>query len=166
MTRFAALIRLWKYGPFRNRGQLTRIAGPDSDASGFVRERKSHAQPLRARWSTKRNPQMLRRVDAIVILDVAGRLSLEEGVATLREQVRQQLAAGERKILVDLSSCDYIDSAGLGELATTLIRLQNAGGRFALLGATKRVRDLLRISKLLGVFEIFDDEAHAQAAMK
>jgi anti-sigma B factor antagonist len=106
------------------------------------------------------------RVDAIVILDVAGRLTLEEGVATLREQVRQQLAAGERKILVDLSSCDYIDSAGLGELATTLIRLQNAGGRFALLGAKKRVRDLLRISQLLGVFEIFDDEAQAQAVMK
>src|SRR4026207_879756 len=106
------------------------------------------------------------RVDAIVILDVAGRLTLEEGVATRRGQGRRQLWPGERKILVDLSSCDYIDSAGLRELATTLIRLQNAGGRFALLGAKKRVRDLLRISQLPGVFAILDDEAHAQAVMK
>jgi anti-sigma B factor antagonist len=106
-----------------------------------------------------------RRADVVVVLGVAGRLTLEEGVATLREQAQQQLAAGEQKILVDLSSCEYVDSVGLGELTTTLIRLQNAGGRFALFGVKKRVRELLRISKLLAVFEIFDDEAHAQAVM-
>jgi len=106
------------------------------------------------------------RCDAVAILGVVGRLTLEEdGVATLREQIRHELAAGKRNILIDLSGCDYIDTAGLGELATALIRLRNDGGRFALFGARKRVRDLLRASLLLHVFEMFDTEADARAAL-
>ena len=107
-----------------------------------------------------------RRCGGVTIVGVVGRLTLEDGgAATLREHVRQQLAAGNRNILVDLSCCDYIDTAGLGELATALIRIRTDGGRFTLFGATRRVRALLRASRLLYVFEMFDNEAHARAAL-
>jgi anti-sigma B factor antagonist len=98
-----------------------------------------------------------RLVGDVVILDVSGRITLlDHGV--LRDSVRSALDAGQKKILLNVAEVDYIDSSGLGELFSTFTRTRSQGGELKLLGLTKKVHDLLQITKLYTVMDVQDDE--------
>ena len=107
-----------------------------------------------------------RRLDDVVILDLSGRITIGEGTLILRETIRKLLAGGDRKVVLNLANCDYIDSSGLGELVTAFTTVRNAGGELKLLNLTKRVQDLLQITKLLTVFESYNDETEALKSLK
>ena len=102
-----------------------------------------------------------RQVDGVTILDLAGRITLGEGSVTLRDAVKDTVAKGAKKILLNLKDVDYIDSSGLGELVAGYTTVKNQGGELKLLHLTDKVHDLLQITKLYTVFDIHDNEAHA-----
>ena len=107
-----------------------------------------------------------RRLDDVVILDLSGRITIGEGTVILRDQIQKLLNAGDRKFLLNLEDVNYIDSSGLGELVTSFTTVRNHGGLLKLLNLTRRVQDLLQITKLLTVFETFNSEAEALKTMK
>jgi anti-sigma B factor antagonist len=107
-----------------------------------------------------------RRLDDVVILDLSGRITMGEGTLILRDHIQKLLAAGDRKFLLNLADVDYIDSSGLGELVTSFTTVRNQNGHLKLLNLTRRVQDLLQITKLLTVFEAFNSEAEALKTMK
>jgi anti-sigma B factor antagonist len=100
----------------------------------------------------------------VTIVDVAGKITLGDGSAMLRDKVKELSAAGTKKILLNLGEVNYIDSSGIGELVSAFTTISNTGGGLKLLNLTKRVQDLLQITKLYTVFEVFDDEAQAIAS--
>jgi anti-sigma B factor antagonist len=102
-----------------------------------------------------------RQVDGITIIDLSGRITLGEGSSVLRDLVRQTVAKGNKKILLNLGDVTYIDSSGIGELVSAFTSVRNAGGELKLLNLTKKVHDLLQITKLYTVFDVKDDEATA-----
>jgi anti-sigma B factor antagonist len=106
----------------------------------------------------------IRQVDGITILDLSGRITLGEGSITLRDSVHEVLAKGSKKILLNLGDTSYIDSSGIGELVSAFTSVKNAGGELKLLNLTKKVHDLLQITKLYTVFDIWDNEASAIGA--
>jgi anti-sigma B factor antagonist len=105
-----------------------------------------------------------RQVDGITILDLSGRITLGEGSVQLRDAVRDLLSKGSKKILLNLGDVNYIDSSGIGELVSAYTTVRNQGGDLKLLNLTKKVHDLLQITKLYTVFDIKDDEASAVAS--
>jgi anti-sigma B factor antagonist len=107
-----------------------------------------------------------RRLDDVVIIDVSGRITIGEGTLILRDFIQKMLTEGDRKFLINLASVDYIDSSGLGELVTSFTTVRNQGGQLKLLNLTRRVHDLLQITKLLTVFDTFENEAEALKTMK
>ena len=107
-----------------------------------------------------------REVDGVTVLDLHGKIVLGEGSVTIRDAVRDVLAKGSNKILLNLADINYIDSSGIGELVSALTAVKNAGGSLKLLQLTKKVKDLLQITKLYTVFDIYDDEAEAIASYK
>lgn len=106
-----------------------------------------------------------RRLDDVVILDLSGRITIGDGTLILRSNIRKLLEGGDRKFVLNLSDVDYIDSSGLGELVTAFTTVRNQGGELKLVNLTKRVRDLLQITKLLTVFESFNSESEAIKSM-
>jgi len=100
-----------------------------------------------------------RLLDGVTIVDLSGRIVLGEGSARLRVLVRNLLSEGNKKILLNLGDVNYIDSSGLGELVSAFTSVRSQGGELKLLNLTKRVRNLLQITKLYTVFDITDDEA-------
>ena len=106
----------------------------------------------------------IRQVDDVTILDLSGRITLGEGSVTLRDSVRDLVAKGTKHILLNLEDISYIDSSGIGELVSAFTSVKNAGGELKLLNLTKKVHDLLQITKLYTVFDIKDDEATAVAS--
>jgi anti-sigma B factor antagonist len=102
-----------------------------------------------------------RQVDGITVVDVSGRITLGEETKLLRETVQRLLGGGEKEILLNLAEVSFIDSAGLGELVSAFTSVRNRGGDLKLLKLTRRVHDLLQITKLYTVFDISDDEATA-----
>ncbi len=102
-----------------------------------------------------------RQVGDVTVMDVSGRITLGEGSSTLRDALRDLVAKGHKKILLNLGDVSYIDSSGIGELVSGFTSVSNLGGHLKLLGLTKRVKDLLQITKLYTVFEVHDDEAAA-----
>jgi anti-sigma B factor antagonist len=105
-----------------------------------------------------------RQVDGITILDLSGRITLGEGSVQLRDAVRDLLSKGQKQILLNLGDVNYIDSSGIGELVSAFTTVHNQGGDLKLLNLTKKVHDLLQITKLYTVFDIKDDEASAIAS--
>lgn len=105
-----------------------------------------------------------RRVDGVTILDLSGRITLGEGSVVLRDQIRELLGKNEKKILLNLGDVTYIDSSGIGELVSAFTTVRNQGGELKLLNLTKKVHDLLQITKLYTVFDVKDDEATAVKA--
>jgi anti-sigma B factor antagonist len=105
-----------------------------------------------------------RQIDGVTILDLSGRITLGEGSVQLREAVRDLLAKGSKQILLNLGDVNYIDSSGIGELVSAYTAVRNQGGDLKLLNLTKKVHDLLQITKLYTVFDIKDDEASAVAS--
>ena len=102
-----------------------------------------------------------RQVDGVTIVDLSGRITLGEGSTMLRDIVRDMIAKGNNKILLNLGDVTYIDSSGIGELVSAFTTVRNGGGELKLLNLTKKVHDLLQITKLYTVFDIKDDEAGA-----
>ena len=102
-----------------------------------------------------------REVDGVTVLDCGGRITLGEGSVQLREAIRDIIGKGSKKILLDLGDVNYIDSSGLGELVSAFTTAKNQGATLKLLNLTKKVHDLLQLTKLYTVFDIYDDEAHA-----
>jgi anti-sigma B factor antagonist len=105
-----------------------------------------------------------RQVDGVTILDLSGRITLGEGSVQLRDAVRDLLAKGQKNILLNLADVNYIDSSGIGELVSAYTTVRNQGGELKLLNLTKKVHDLLQITKLYTVFDVKDDEASAIAS--
>ena len=102
-----------------------------------------------------------RQVDEITLVDLSGRITLGEGSTVLRDTVRDLLGRGQKKILLNLGDVTYIDSSGIGELVSGFATVTNQGGQLKLLNLTKKVHDLLQITKLYTVFEVHNDEAAA-----
>lgn len=102
-----------------------------------------------------------RSVGGVTVLDLEGKIVLGEGDEALAEKVREVVARGDRKVLLNLAGVPYVDSAGLGELVRCHTRLIRAEGNIKLLGLTDRLQDLLQITKLVTVFQTFDSESEA-----
>ncbi len=105
-----------------------------------------------------------RQVNGVTIVDLSGRITLGEGSVVLRDLVRDLMSKGQKKILLNLGDVTYIDSSGIGELVSAYTSVRNSGGELKLLNLTKKVHDLLQITKLYTVFDVKDDEASAVAA--
>ena len=97
----------------------------------------------------------------VTVVDLSGRIVLGDGSALLRKTIRGLLAEERKKILLNLADVDYIDSSGIGELVSGYTTVKNQNGDLKLLHLTKKVRDLLLITKLFSVFDVFTDEATA-----
>jgi anti-sigma B factor antagonist len=102
-----------------------------------------------------------RQVGDVTVVDAVGRITLGEGASTFRDSVRDLASNGHKKLLLNLAEVSYIDSSGIGEMVSGFTTVTNQGGQVKLLNLTKRVKDLLQITKLYTVFEVFDDEAAA-----
>jgi len=102
-----------------------------------------------------------RQSDGITIVDLKGRITLGEGSVTLRDTVHDLLSKGQKRILLNLGEVNYIDSSGIGELVSAFTAAKKQGGEVKLLNLSKRVHDLLQITKLYTVFDVKDDEALA-----
>jgi anti-sigma B factor antagonist len=105
-----------------------------------------------------------RVVGGVSILDLSGKIVLGEGDMQAKERIKDLLADGQRKILLNLADVNYIDSAGLGALISSYTTAKREGGSLKLVNLTKRIQDLLAITKLITVFETFDNEAEALAS--
>jgi anti-sigma B factor antagonist len=99
-----------------------------------------------------------------MILDLKGKMTLGEGDELLKDKINSLIQQGEQKLLLNLGDVPYIDSAGLGEIVRTYTTVSRQGGKLKLLNLTKRIEDLLSITKLLTVFETFDSEQEAVAS--
>ncbi len=106
----------------------------------------------------------VRQVDSITVIDLSGRITLGEGCTQLRQLIRDLLGKATKHILVNLADVTYIDSSGIGELVSAFTAVSNQGGQLKLLNLTKKVHDLLQITKLYTVFDVHDDEAKAITA--
>ena len=102
-----------------------------------------------------------REKDGVTILDVSGRITIGEGSVVLREKVRDEIALGKRWIIVNLADVNYIDSTGLGELISAFTTAKNRGVTLRLLNVTKRIHELMQITKLYTVFDVYDEESAA-----
>ena len=105
-----------------------------------------------------------RNVGDVTILDCSGKITLGEGTMAVRNTVRDILKNGGRKIILNLGDVNYIDSSGIGELVSTYTSVTNQGGKLVLLNLTKKIQELLAITKLLTVFQVHEDEKKALAA--
>lgn len=102
-----------------------------------------------------------RKVGDVTVIDAVGRITLGEGSSSFRDTVRSLATKGDRKLLLNLAEVTYIDSSGIGELVSAFTTVTNQGGQLKLLQLTKRIKELLQITKLYTVFDVFDDEAAA-----
>ena len=102
-----------------------------------------------------------RAVGEVTVLDLKGKITLNEGDEVLKDKINSLIKQGKKKILLNLADVPYIDSAGLGEIVRTYTTVSRQGGQLKLVNLTKRITDLLMITKLLTVFETFEVEQDA-----
>ena len=102
-----------------------------------------------------------RQVGDVTVIDAVGRITLGDGASAFRETIRDLAGSGHKKLLLNLAEVSYIDSSGIGELVSGFTTVANSGGQLKLLNLTKRVKDLLQITKLYTVFDVHEDEAAA-----
>jgi len=102
-----------------------------------------------------------RVVKGVSILDLSGKIVLGEGDVQVKERIKDLLADGQRRVLLNLAEVNYIDSAGLGTLISSYTTAKREGGSLKLVNLTRRIQDLLAITKLITVFETFENEAEA-----
>jgi anti-sigma B factor antagonist len=105
-----------------------------------------------------------RTVGDVTVLDCSGKITLGEGTMAVRNTVREVLKNGGKKIVLNLAEVNYIDSSGIGELVSTFTTVTNQGGQLKLLKLTKKIQELLAITKLLTVFQVYNDEQEAVAS--
>ena len=106
-----------------------------------------------------------RQAGSVTVIDLSGQIKLGEGTSVLRDSVKDLLGKGQKKTLLNFGDVNYIDSIGVGELISALTSVRNQGGELKLLHLTKKVRDVLQITKLYTVFHVLDDETEAIAAL-
>jgi anti-sigma B factor antagonist len=99
-----------------------------------------------------------REVSHVTIVDINGRITLGDETGQLREAVHRLIAEGKKKIILNLAHVDYIDSSGVGELVSSFTTVRNSGGDLKLLSLSKKVHDILNVTKLYTVFDVKDDE--------
>jgi anti-sigma B factor antagonist len=97
----------------------------------------------------------------VMILDVTGKLTIGEGDELLKDKINSLIQQGHKKLILNLAGVPYVDSAGLGEIVRTYTTVSRQGGNLKLLNLTKRIEDLLSITKLLTVFDTYDSEQEA-----
>src|SRR5437016_14128184 len=102
-----------------------------------------------------------RQVNGITIVDCSGRITLGEGSVVLKDAVHDLLSKGQKRILLNLGGVNYIDSSGIGELVSAFTAAKKQGGELKLLNLSKKIHDLLQITKLYTVFDVKDDETLA-----
>lgn len=102
----------------------------------------------------------------VTVLDLTGKLTIDDGAAMLRDRVARLVAQGDRKLVLNLAHVPYVDSGGLGELVRCSLIANREKGAVKLLNLTQRIADLLTITKLLTVFDTFDNEDAARASFK
>lgn len=102
-----------------------------------------------------------RQAGDVTILDMGGKVTIGEGSVALRNTIRRLLGEGKKSILLNLGDVGYIDSSGIGELVSSFTAVNKEGGKLKLLNLTQKIQDLLAITKLLTVFDTFDDEGDA-----
>ena len=107
-----------------------------------------------------------REIGGVTVLDVDGRVTFGEAGAALRDAIREKLSNGKSKILINLAGTNYMDSSGLGELVSGYRAVKGQGGELKLLNLSKRVTELLQITKLYPIFDIHMDESQAVASFK
>jgi anti-sigma B factor antagonist len=99
-----------------------------------------------------------REVSHVTVVDIAGRITLGDETGQLRDTIRRLVAEDKKKIVLNLAAVDYIDSSGVGELVSSFTTVRNSGGELKLFALTKKVHDVLHVTKLYTVFDIKDDE--------
>ena len=97
----------------------------------------------------------------VIILDVTGKLTIGEGDELLKDKINSLIQQGHKKLILNLEGVPYVDSAGLGEIVRTYTTVSRQGGNLKLLNLTKRIEDLLSITKLLTVFDTYESEQEA-----
>ena len=102
-----------------------------------------------------------RQVDGITVVDLGGQITLDEGSIALRDTVKELLAEGHNRLLLNFGNVTHVDSSGIGELVRAFTSVHSAGGDLKLLNLTQKVQDLLQITKLHIVFDVWDDETSA-----
>ena len=102
-----------------------------------------------------------RQAGDVTVLDMDGKVTIGEGSVALRTAIRRLLEEGKKKILLNLAGVGYIDSSGIGELVSSYTAINKDGGQLKLLKLTQKLQDLLAITKLLTVFDVYDSEAEA-----
>lgn len=107
-----------------------------------------------------------RQAGEITVLDMEGKITIGEGSVALRTAIRRLLEEGKRKILLNLAGVGYIDSSGIGELVSSYTAINKEGGQLKLLNLTQKLQDLLAITKLLTVFDVYEDENEATNSYK
>jgi len=105
-----------------------------------------------------------RSVGDVHVLDCSGKITLGEGTMAIRNTVKDILKGGGKKIVLNLADVNYIDSSGIGELVSSYTTVTNQGGHLKLVNLTKKIQELLAITKLLTVFQVFDSEQAAIAS--
>ena len=107
-----------------------------------------------------------RQAGDVTILDLEGKITIGEGSVSLRSAIRRLIEEGKKKILLNLAGVSYVDSSGIGELVSSYTTINREGGQLKLLKLTQKIKDLLTITKLLTVFDVYDDESEALNSFK
>ncbi len=102
-----------------------------------------------------------RQAGDVTILDMNGKVTIGEGSVALRTTIRRLLGEGKNKILLNLAGVGYVDSSGIGEFVSSFTAVNKEGGTLKLLKLTQKIQDLLAITKLLTVFDVFEEESEA-----
>jgi len=108
-----------------------------------------------------------RQAGDVTVLDMSGKITIGEGSVALRAAIRRLLEEGKKRILLNLAGVSYVDSSGIGELVSSYTAIgKEEGGQLKLLNLTQKIRDLLTITKLLTVFDVYENEAEALNSYK
>ncbi len=107
-----------------------------------------------------------RQAGDVTIIDMEGKITIGEGSVAVRSAIRRLLEEGKKKILLNLAGVSYVDSSGIGELVSSFTTINREGGQLKLLNLTQKIQDLLAITKLLTVFDVYEDEPTALNSYK
>ena len=107
-----------------------------------------------------------RQAGDVTVLDMSGKITIGEGSVALRTAIRRLLEEGKKRILLNLAGISYVDSSGIGELVSSYTAINKEGGQLKLLNLTQKLQDLLTITKLLTVFDVYESEAEALNSFK
>ncbi len=108
----------------------------------------------------------IRDVGGVRVLDLEGKITIGAGDVELRKQVEDAVAAGKVHLLLNLAGVSHIDSSGIGEMVGCFTTLTRKGGKMKLLNLTQKINDILQVTQLITVFDVFDSEAEAIASFK